>query len=143
MKRNRNWLPWIGFLVAVASAMSYVPVFSRFAITRDLPWVNLLLFLVSGYLLAKGLRRAFAQPEQYRGKISGPVLSVLSLALIGLFAYGIFVAARQLPSPRTALRVGQQAPDFTLADTNGKPVALSQLLQGKRGALLIFYRGYW
>jgi peroxiredoxin len=53
-----------------------------------------------------------------------------------------------------APRVGQKAPDFTLPDTAGKRVSLSELLaspaagageaNGKtRWVVLIFYRGYW
>ena len=51
-----------------------------------------------------------------------------------------------------APRVGDKAPEFMLADTSGKMVALSTLLSepmpgmegGKpRGVLLVFYRGYW
>ena len=40
---------------------------------------------------------------------------------------------------------GDMAPDFTLADTSHRNVALSQLLAapGTNGVLLIFYRGYW
>jgi hypothetical protein len=125
------------------AALSYIPVFSRFPVTRDFPWANLLLFLASGCLLAIGLYRAFAQPGKYRGKISGPVLSALSLAIFGLFCFGIFYEARNLPSTQTAVRVGQKAPDFSLAGIDGKPVTLSQLSQGKRAVLLIFYRGYW
>ena len=41
------------------------------------------------------------------------------------------------------VNIGQQAPDFTLTDAQGNPVTLSQRLQGKRGVLLVFYRGYW
>jgi hypothetical protein len=143
MKRNWNWRVWIGFVVALLAAMSYVPVFSRWPVTRDLPWANLLLFVAAGYLLAAGMRRAFAQPERYRGKITGSVFSVLSLALLALFGYGTFVAARQLPSPQSALRVGQPAPNFTLTAADGSAVTLSGLRQGKRAVLLIFYRGYW
>ncbi|HJY86911.1 MAG TPA: hypothetical protein VKE24_08755 [Candidatus Acidoferrales bacterium] len=64
--------------------------------------------------------------------------------------------AGQLPPSKAAPRVGQKAPDFTLPDSNGKPVKLSELLassewhQGAVAApsrapwvLLIFYRGYW
>jgi peroxiredoxin len=45
--------------------------------------------------------------------------------------------------------VGQKVPEFTLADSNGKQVSLNELLtapiDGKtpKGALLVFYRGYW
>jgi len=142
MKRNWNWMLWLGFAVAVFGAVSYIPIFARFPSTRDVPWANLLLFFAAGSFLAIGLYRAFAQPERYRGKISGPILGVLSLGLIGLFCFGIY-AARNLPPARTALRVGQRAADFSLAGVDGKMATLSQLRQNKRAVLLIFYRGYW
>ena len=143
VKRSWNWRVWTGFGVAVLAVVSYIPVFARFPVTRDFPWANLLLFLAAGYLLAAGLRRAFTQKESCRGRVSGPVFAVLSLALLALFAYGTFVAARQLPSGQSALRVGQHAADFTLTAADGTPLTLSQLRQGKRTVLLIFYRGYW
>jgi peroxiredoxin len=37
--------------------------------------------------------------------------------------------------------VGEAAPNFTLADQNGKAVSLSAARGGK--AVLVFYRGYW
>jgi len=60
-----------------------------------------------------------------------------------VFCFGVFYAARNIPSAQTALRVGQQAPDFALAGVDGNLVKLSQLRQRKRRVLLIFYRGYW
>jgi hypothetical protein len=143
VKRNWNWLIWAGFATALFAVFSYIPLFVPFPITRDFPWVNLLLFLAAGCLMAAGLYRAFARPDKYRGKVSGPVLGAISLGLFGLFYFGTFYIARHLPSGLNALRVGQQAPDFALADTEGRMVTLSQLRQGKRAALLIFYRGYW
>jgi peroxiredoxin Q/BCP len=38
----------------------------------------------------------------------------------------------------SALKVGDRAPDFTLPDTDGKPVSLSALLQ-KGPVILAFY----
>ena len=143
MRRNWNWSVWLGFGVAVLAALSYVPVFSRFPITRDFPWANLLLFAAAGCLLGIGVYRAFAQPSRYRGKVTGIILSALSLGILGLFCFGVFYAARKIPSGQTALRVGQQAPDFTLSGADGNPVTLSQLRQGQHAVLLIFYRGYW
>jgi hypothetical protein len=142
MKRNWNWLVWAGFGVALCATFSYIPLFVPFPITRDFPWVNLLLFLAAGCLLAAGLYRAYAQPDQYRGKVSGAVLGVLSLAIFAFFIFLVFYFVR-LPPRETALRVGQQAPDFTLPDVEGRMVSLSQLRQTKRAVLLIFYRGYW
>src|SRR2546423_653382 len=108
MTRNRNWIVWGGFGVALFAFLSYIPIFSRFPITRDVPWANLILFGAAGCMLAIGLRRAFTRPEAYRGKVSGTILGVLSLALCGLFCFGIY-AARKIPSPESALRVGQRA----------------------------------
>jgi peroxiredoxin len=39
------------------------------------------------------------------------------------------------------LAIGQQAPDFTLRDQNGKAVSLSAA-HGRK-VVLVFYRGYW
>jgi peroxiredoxin len=40
-----------------------------------------------------------------------------------------------------ALAVGQQAPDLTLPDENGKAISLSASRGHK--VVLVFYRGYW
>jgi len=143
MRRSWNWTIWSGFGIALLAAFSYIPFFSRFPSTRDFPWVNLLLFLAAGCLLATGLYRAFAQAGRYRGRISGTVISLLSLILFGLFCFGVFYEGRNIPPAGNALRVGQRAPDFMLTGVDGSPVTLSQLRQGNRAVLLIFYRGYW
>ena len=143
MRRSWNWLLSIGFAVALAAALSYLPVFAQFPVTRDFPWVNLLLFALALCLLGVGMYRAFAQPERYRGKVVGTIFSVVSLGLCALFCYGTLVEARLIPPGTTAVRVGQRAPEFALSDVNGKAVTLAQLLAGKRAVLLIFYRGYW
>ena len=143
LKRSWNPLLWAGFATALLAFLSYFLFFYRFPATRDVPWVNLLLFLVSAVLLVAGLKRAFGDPERYRGKISGIVLGVLSVAVFGLFWFSTYYFTRQLPPSAEAPRVGQRAPDFALADANGKTVALSEMLKGNRAVLLIFYRGYW
>lgn len=38
--------------------------------------------------------------------------------------------------------VGDEAPDFTLADQNGHKITLSDA-RGKSPVVLVFYRGYW
>ena len=128
MKRRRNFSLWAGFLLVVAGLLSYVPIFALFPLTRDFPWANLLLFAGGGILLGRGLRRAFRQPEIYRGRILGSILAALSLTGISLFAYGLFYSARQLPSAATAPGLGQKAPGFTLPDQTGKAVTLTELL---------------
>ena len=151
-KRNWNWRIWSGFLLAVAAVPGYLVFFAKFPITRNVPWASWLMFAGAGWLLWAGVRRAFARPELFRGRIAGPILAVLSLGAAGLFGYITLYASRQLPAAAAAPRVGDQAPEFMLADTNGKMVALSTLLSeplpgregGKpRGVLLVFYRGYW
>ncbi|HEV2686934.1 MAG TPA: hypothetical protein VGV35_00225 [Bryobacteraceae bacterium] len=143
MKRRWNISLWAGFAVVILSVVSYIPLFTLFPVTRDVPWANYLLFLVGALLLIVGLKRAFGQPQLYRGKISGPILSVLSLLIIGFFCFGILYASKQIPTSPDAVRVGQQAPPFTLASADGKQIALADSLKDNRGALLIFYRGYW
>lgn len=152
MKRRWNVFVWAGFLVILAAFFTYLPFFSRFPITRDFPWANLLLFAGGWVLLTLGLMRAFREPQLYRGKVSGLILETLSVLLIGFFVFGIFLYAKQLPASSRAPQVGQKAPDFTLADKDGNPVSLSTLLASPgnsggadqtHGVVLIFYRGYW
>jgi cytochrome oxidase Cu insertion factor (SCO1/SenC/PrrC family) len=40
------------------------------------------------------------------------------------------------------VKVGQPAPDFSLADMDGKNITLSEF-RGKKSVVLVFYRGYW
>jgi hypothetical protein len=142
MKRRWNWPIWVGFVVVIAGVFSY-EFFARFPITRDLPWANLLLFAIGIALLISGLFRAFGRPQVYRGKIFGSIFAVIAVLVVALFSYEIFYALRQVPASAGAPHVGQKAPDFLLLDQNGKPVGLGDLLSGSRGAVLIFYRGFW
>jgi len=63
-----------------------------------------------------------------------------TLSLIVLLALTAAVAyAQQQPAPpKTQLKVGDRAPDFTLTDTEGKPVKLSDY-RGKKSVVLAFY----
>lgn len=148
-KRRPNAPLWIGFLVCVFAFLSYIPIFVRYPSTRDMPWANFLIFAVGLVFLFVGLRRAFAQSPVYRGKIAGPILTTLSLAALVFFCFAIFSLGKHLPPSAQAPKVGQKAPDFALADTNGRIVSLAALFSTPvashptRGVLLIFYRGYW
>jgi hypothetical protein len=148
MKRSWNWPLWIGFLFCLAGFLGY-PLFIQFPITRDVPWANFLLLGLGAILLAVGLKRAFGQPDLYRGKIFGPILTGLGLVAIAFFSYLIFFELKKLPASARAPHVGDKAPGFSLLDQKGKPVALNELISsaapnGKSGsALLIFYRGFW
>src|SRR6267143_1160021 len=166
MKLQRfNWQIWSGFLLSVIAFLSYPFVFVRFPVTRDFPWANLLLFAVAALLLLVGVRRAFAPDRRHPtlSKIAASVLATFSVVILGLFVFTIFVLPRQLPASHGAPQVGQKAPDFSLPDSNGKLVSLSELLSSPvkgetgnagalvrneqeartapRGVLLIFYRG--
>ena len=141
MKRKWNWPLWIGFVVAVGGLFSY-EFFAQFPITRDFPWATLLLFAIGAVLLLVGLFRAFGRPQVYRGKVFGSIFTALSLFLFTFFAYEIFYVLKQVPLSAQAPRFGEKAPEFFLADQNGKSVALADLLS-PNGAVLIFYRGHW
>src|SRR5215472_8363913 len=153
-KRRANWFLWLGFLTTLIAFVSYFLFFLQFPVTRDIPWVNYLLFALAALLLAIGLRRAFAKPQLYRGRISAPILTALSAVVLGAFCFMVFVESRHLPTSSGAPRVGEAAPQFSLPDINGKTVSLSDLLptpidapagpkQTTKGVLLVFYRGYW
>ena len=117
-----------------------------------LTWGNPLLSGLAVVLFLMGLQRARSQPERYRGKAAGWVLTVIS-SLVFLFGIFVFYVARRLPEANEAPQVGQKAPAFELKDTNGKTVSLAEMLaepldparKGPRpkAVLLVFYRGYW
>ncbi len=82
------------------------------------------------------------------------ILLFFSIAILGCFVAPRHVQA-QLPPSKGAPKVGDKAPDFTLPDSTGKPVRVSELRSGTptvdgssaeipgRWVLLVFYRGYW
>jgi hypothetical protein len=142
MKRKWNWPLWVGFVLAVGGLFSY-EFFAQFPITRDFPWANLLLFACGAVLLIVGLFRAFGRPQVYRGKILGTIFATIALLCFVFFSYVTFYILRQVPVSSHAPHIGQKAPDFILADQNGKPVGKGDLLSGSRGVVLIFYRGFW
>ena len=145
MARQRNLLPLAGFLLCGIALISYPLFFAQFPATRDVPWASWLLFAAGLGVVAVGTARAFRQPERYRGRVMGPIFGVLGLGVLGLFLFMTLSYARQLPDSAGAPKVGEKAPDFTLPDSQGKPVRLSSFLEQPSGSwvVLIFYRGYW
>ena len=127
---------WGGLLLSIVAAFSYFFFFYRFPITRDVPWINLILFVAAIALLISGFRRA-------RRKIwAGIGVAVGILVFIG-FVFVVTIGSR-LPLSPSAPRVGQKAPDFALLDSTRHQVSLAQLLASSpRGVVLVFYRGFW
>lgn len=142
------WPLWVGALLSVAALLSYPLLFVRWPVTRDVPWVNLLMFALSAALVLVGLRRAFRNASRKR-KIGASLGAFVGVVALVLFVLVVFVGGRRLPSSQGAPKVGQKAPDFQLSDATGKKVTLSELLtdplngRPPKGVLLVFYRGYW
>jgi hypothetical protein len=124
-------------------------VFVRWPITREFPWANLILFAIAFVFLFLGLRRAFKPDKRIVSKLFSCLAAAFGLAFLGGLLFVVFVAGSWLPASSGAPQLGQKAPDFTLIDSNDKPVTLAQLLtepinnQPPKAVLLIFYRGYW
>jgi|SRR5579859_1886067 len=150
-QRRRNWHLWAGFLLCVLGLLSYPLLFVRWPVTRDVPWANFVILAVGLGLLISGLRRAYGQSQQFQGRIAGPILGVLSLAVVGFFCFLVFFASKQLPKAAGAPKIGDKAPEFSLRNTNNNEATLASLLAAPlpnsaappKGVFLIFYRGYW
>jgi len=149
LMKRLNWQIWVGFLLSLVAAFSYPFLFVRWAVTREFPWANLILFAIALVFLFLGLRRAFQPGNRIVSKIFSSLAAAVGVLLLAGLLFMIFVMGKWLPASTGAPQVGQKAPDFTLADPNNKPVTLTQLLteplnnKPPRGVLLIFYRGYW
>jgi hypothetical protein len=149
-QRRRNsallWGSILTFLGLLGNVISF-----RVLVSTPFLWLTLVLGAVGVLLLLAGVMRAFKQPQIFRGRVLGSTLTVVSVLLFGLSAFGFF-HAREVPASAGAPKVGQKVPDFTLTDTSGQAVSLAQLLStpidaasGKapKAVLLVFYRGYW
>ncbi|HEY6306143.1 MAG TPA: hypothetical protein VI488_06740 [Candidatus Angelobacter sp.] len=146
-----NWRLWAAFGLSLLALLVYVFFFRE---TRAVFWPSLALLAAAAVLLVSGLKLVFRDPQTYRGKIAGPILATLSLGVLALFGFVSYSVFKSFPAARNAPKVGQKAPEFTLADINGNPVSLTQLLatpipdssvaaRAPKGVLVVFYRGYW
>jgi peroxiredoxin len=137
-----NWSLWSGFVLSALAFLSYPFVFERWPLTRDFPWVNLLLFGLAGLLLVIGLRRAFAADRLRWPRITSALIATTtSIAIFGSFAMNVFVHARHLPASAHAPQVGERAPDFTLPDESGAQISLAALLAPTSGSATVASKG--
>jgi hypothetical protein len=146
-----NWRLWAGFGLSIGALAGYVFWVNE---TRAVFWPALLLFVMAAVLLFSGLKRRSREPELYRGKIAGYVLTTLSVLILGLFGFVAYQVSRVFPDAKNAPQIGQRAPDFSLVDASGGNFTLAQLLStpitnsgsaahATKGVLVVFYRGYW
>ena len=63
---------------------------------------------------------------------------LISVSAASVLAQQTTTTTQQPAPPKTHLQVGQPAPDFTLTDTAGKEVKLSDF-KGKKNVVLAFY----
>ncbi len=124
-------------LLTLIGIFSYLFFFSRWTVTRNVPWTAFVIFLLAIPLLISGVRGA------RRKILSSIVAGITALLMLG-FSIGIFAGSR-LPASDQAPAIGARAPEFTLPDANHRGVSLSALLAepSTKQVLLVFYRGYW
>lgn len=147
-ERKHTFAPWLGLFLTVLGAFSNGLPFIGFP-AAPVPWMSLLLSLTGIVVVLIGLWRIFGRSAVYKGKISGSIAAAFSvLFLAGSITF--FWDARHIPTQSVnAPQVGQRVPDFTLPDSTGRSVSLTQLFSGEAGSpppkalLLVFYRGYW
>lgn len=152
-QRHPNRAVLWGLLVLLLAIAAAAPPFygMNFPGQSLLPWINLGLPAIAVIFFAIALTRAFGNSAVYRGKVWGSILGVVSALLLAGSVW-LHQHAKDLPAAGKAPQVGQKAPDFTLSDTSGNLVSLSQLMTtpidvntGKppKAVLLVFYRGWW
>lgn len=146
--RKLTLAPWIGLLLTLLGAFSSGLPFIGFP-AAPVPWISLILSLAGFVVGLIGLWRVFRRSAVYKGKISGSIAALLALLFLAV-SLAFFWGARHIPAESAnAPQVGQQVPDFTLPDSAGHSVSLTQLFSGSaatpppKALLLVFYRGYW
>jgi hypothetical protein len=125
---------WLGPLVAIVAVASYFTIFVNWPITRDVPWVNLI-------LLALALGASIAGLMRSRRRVLAAGGLALTLALGGFFVWYCYVFSYEIPSAELALDVGAPVPAIVLRDDRGQDVELAALSREK--LVLVFYRGHW
>lgn len=125
-------LALLSLLLSAGAVAGYLSLL-RVAAVRNRPALYLAAFALAAALAAYGAWRA---PRA----LDLAALAV-SVVLLGLGSWFNFVHAR-LPPVTTTLSTGRPAPDFTLPDAAGRPVALASY-RGRAPVVVVFYRGDW
>ena len=126
-----RWLALLAVLLSIGTVAGYMVLVNALVTVHPF-W----------YLCGLGLAVLIAAYAVWRRRGGVTVTAlVFSVLLLGLAGYFNFVIAR-VPDTPSALVVGRPAPDFTLPDSAGRQVTLSDY-RGKKPVLLVFYRGYW
>jgi len=149
-QRLTNSALWYGLLITLFGIASEFFYFFRppQPIPHVLPWINLLVPVIGLIYLFIGLARAFGRPAVYSGKIWGSSVTVIALLLLA-GNVALFRQTRDVPKSAGAPQVGQRLSEFTLWDSSGQQISLSQLFASStdgsqpKAVLLVFYRGYW
>ena len=122
----------LSVLVSLGAIAGYFA-FLRVPTVRNHPELYLVAFALATLIAAAASWRAARWPNL--------VALALSAVLLVLGGYFNFVLAR-VPATATALKIGEPAPDFTLADATGASVSLASF-RDRTPVVLVFYRGYW
>jgi hypothetical protein len=145
---KRALAPWVGLLLTVLGLLSNGLPFVGFP-AAPVPWISVVLSVTGFVIVLIGLWQTFGKSKVYTGKILGSLAAVLSLPFLAGSTF-FFWSARHIPAQSAAApQVGQRVPDFTLPDSTGNSVSLTQLFSASAGKerpkalLLDFYRGYW
>jgi ferric-dicitrate binding protein FerR (iron transport regulator) len=91
-------------------------------------WVGIALAITLALISARVDRRRWVR-----------AVALVQLSALGVFAWGFLVVARL---PLTTVEAQEKAPDFTLPDSRGHGVTLSEEL-ARGPVLLVFFRGHW
>jgi hypothetical protein len=142
MKPLRAWMPVLAVVLALATGMILYIVLTATATIpaglRDNPWpMQLAAVAATGAAIYMAV---LAFREKRLRAVATVCAALATLGTVGFFLF-LHVATSALPPAPKELAVGTAAPDFTLPDEQGRPVALASF-QGNP-TVLVFYRGAW
>jgi hypothetical protein len=129
---TRYWPAMLSVALSLGALAAYVSLL-RAPVVRNHPALYLAAFALATAIAAIASWRAARWPNL--------AALVISAALLLAGGYFNFVLAT-IPTAAPTLRVGEGAPDFTLPDAAGVPVALTSF-RNHSPVVLVFYRGYW